>query len=395
MALPLAALLVLAGLLGACEDDAPIVPAAPQAGSSGVGVITPAAITTEFADLNVDIPAGVVSVAIIVRGTNTNLKFLDHGKLVQDSSSNFSFFITGPDGQAPLSFNQRDDDGVDVGVFTDVLLNFQAEALFFPNNGDTALFTGGSWTFPIGSLNAAGNNFEVDTLQPYVLYKTSAGTGQTMDVNLFVVSGVKSGITSKAAALADPEISGAITVLENVYRDNGLLGLTLNVNVEIVADTNFISIDTESEQDLLLRSFPSSLASDALNLFIVGSLAYLPSGVIGLSAGIPGPFQLHGTIVSGTLAEYQSDGTGTILGFTLAHEFGHYLGLWHTSQTSGSTIVAHDPLADTPSCTTADFVGAGCPDETNLMFPFVSNNVNPPISARQAQVILNNPAIYP
>jgi hypothetical protein len=270
--------------------------------------------------------------------------------------------------------------------------------LFFPNDGTTASFSGGTWTFPIGSLNDAADDFEEDTLQPYVMYKTSAIKGQTMDVNLLVVSEVSSDITTAAEALADPEISGAITVLENTYQNDADLNLTLNVNVEIIADTSFISIDTSVEQDNLLKSYPTSLSSDALNLFIVGDLNYLPSDVIGLSAGVPGPFNLHGTIVSGTLAEYTGDGTGTILGYTLAHEFGHFLGLWHTSQTNtaGTAITAHDPIGDTGSCTTAEVSASisNCPDRTNLMFPYVNNTTDPPVTAGQAQVILNNPAIY-
>ena len=147
---------------------------------------------------------------------------------------------------------------------------------------------------------------------------------------------------------------------------------------------------------------PSTAEHTALNLFVVDTISHsgIPTGVIGLSAGLPGPFNRDGTIVSGTLAEYNPlDTNGTILGFTLAHEFGHFVGLWHTSQTNsaGSAIIGHDPIADTGSCTTADLNQPGginnCPDRNNLMFPFVDNNTNPPISAGQWLTIKLNPAV--
>ena len=396
----------------AAVEDAPVEDAtdskpgaAPQPGSDGVVVETSGTITTSASGLtsfSTTIPSGVVSMGLILLGTNADLKFVEHENIL---GTGIPGSITGPGGSSvPLSFNMWDSDGN--GTFEtrvgDNLLNRQATTLLFLNDGSSGI-TAGAYTFPIGSADASTGLFNVDTIQPYVLYKTIAGTGQTMDVNLFVISGVSPGITTAAAALADAEISGAITVLRNVFQINTNLGLILNITVSIVSDTSFISIDSSAEQDTLLRSYPPALTSDGLNLFVVGELNYLPAGVIGLSAGIPGPFNLHGTVVSGTLAEYNGDGTGTILGFTLAHEFGHFLGLWHTSQTNsgGTEIRFQDPISDTMSCTTADLSGPlspaidNCPDRDNLMFPFVSNDSDPPITAGQAQVILNNPAIYP
>src|SRR5438309_445465 len=53
-----------------------------------------------------------------------------------------------------------------------------------------------------------------------------------------------------------------------------------------------------------------------------------------------------------------TDGMGT----TAAHEIGHYLGLYHTSERDGSE---HDPIDDTPECAAGD---SACPDAANVMF---------------------------
>jgi hypothetical protein len=374
-----------------------VQPADPQS-ASNVIVLKPAAVTsnaTGTTALTVDIGAAAEAIGIIVLGTDANLKFIEHGGILLGGTEN----ITHPDGSAvPLSFNQIENP---VGVeedFGDNLLNLQAAALFFPNDGTAATLPAGTYTFPVGSADAVSGNLNVDVLTPFVFYKTSAPPGQTMNVNLFVVEEVAAGITTRAQAAADPEIAGAIAVLRNVYETR--VGLALNVTVQIVPDPSFVTLETAFEQDDLLSSFPLDAPSNALNLFIVGELAYLPEGVIGLSAGIPGPFNLDGTIVSGTLAEYQGDGTGNILGFTLAHEFGHFVGLWHTSQTNSTQtdIIGHDPILDTPRCVDADLALPGsidnCPDRTNLMFPVVDNATDPPISAGQIKVIELNPAVF-
>ena len=113
------------------------------------------------------------------------------------------------------------------------------------------------------------------------------------------------------------------------------------------------------------------------------------------------PFNIQGLIVSGTVAEYQSDATGTILGFTLAHEFGHFLGLFHTSQTNeeADSIIGFDPISDTDVCTNKQIRKTGsidnCPDRSNLMFPYVDDNDDPDLSTGQGNVVRYNPAVTP
>jgi hypothetical protein len=114
----------------------------------------------------------------------------------------------------------------------------------------------------------------------------------------------------------------------------------------------------------------------AVNLFFVADIAIRPGDgePEAEAGGIPGPLGMHGTGASGiAIATNMMEGDPQRLGRTLAHELGHYLGLFHTSEADGSV---YDALPDTPACTNkydadgngldvADCAGVG---SDNLMF---------------------------
>ena len=95
-----------------------------------------------------------------------------------------------------------------------------------------------------------------------------------------------------------------------------------------------------------------------------------------------------------------------MLGFTLAHEFGHFLGLFHTSQTGDppTTIVGNDPISDTPVCKDSEAASSlfDCPDFGNLMFPYVCDPdqapssidcTEPEVTTGQGNVVRYNPGV--
>jgi hypothetical protein len=143
----------------------------------------------------------------------------------------------------------------------------------------------------------------------------------------------------------------------------------------------------------------------------------------GIAGGIPGPGPIVGTVQSGVAVSIASNRIGLLSneallrrGRTMAHEVGHYLGLFHTTEQCGSNatqcegfsipIAAFnvDPIPDTPECPTsfdADRNGQVTADEClaadglNLMF---WTQPSPPqvrdrMTAGQVFVLQRNPLV--
>ncbi len=113
-----------------------------------------------------------------------------------------------------------------------------------------------------------------------------------------------------------------------------------------------------------------------INLVLVETIEDLPQA-FGLAGGIPGPVGASGS--SGVLVSYGlaagtdgalSEAETRILGETLAHETGHYLGLFHPVEIGWDRW---DSLGDTPECGgEADCEGLFA---DNLMFPYPVCNI--------------------
>jgi hypothetical protein len=128
----------------------------------------------------------------------------------------------------------------------------------------------------------------------------------------------------------------------------------------------------------LLR-LSAGAANSAIDVFFVADIATAGGADVGgISAGTPLAFGMHGGPGSGIVIAadmFVTQNRAAQLGRTLAHELGHALGLFHTTETNG---LVFDPLDDTSSCPiTQDRDHSGTLDATecaaysgdNLMFP--------------------------
>jgi hypothetical protein len=160
------------------------------------------------------------------------------------------------------------------------------------------------------------------------------------------------------------------------------------------------SVDEHAELIALSAQLPPS--NKGLNVFFVQ--AFSGWGLLGKAGGIPGPPLAHGTWRSGVVVslidyyEYQGQIGVPLTAEATAHEVGHQLGLFHTTEQTGDFF---DPIQDTPQCPkTHDYNNDGVVDPQeceglggdNLMFWAASFQTG--LSSGQKFVVHRNASMY-
>jgi hypothetical protein len=181
----------------------------------------------------------------------------------------------------------------------------------------------------------------------------------------------------------------------------------------------------ESSLDQLFALAPDGRA---MNLFLVPTITTSDDDddddgatqVVGVDGTIPGPSTVPGTIASGAAVSTANLRAGRsrcgggpslacgadVTAYIAAHETGHFLGLFHTTEAGGTFF---DPLTDTqpcrcecanactaasgrvtgPACTRSESCGGG----KNLMFWLLDSTSAGIVSPQQAEVIRANPLV--
>jgi len=186
----------------------------------------------------------------------------------------------------------------------------------------------GKWTF------TAYNNDRV---------KLALRTGTTPSDATIAVQPFITGTTWSAG-----DISDALSIMSGIYLKNGV---TLTIKSTITITETEYSAVSPTFTNTTTSALVKQGSSDAVNIFFIEDYSGSGSGTLGNAAGMPGSM---GEVNSwnGVLASLTAHATGTtldaqLLGETAAHEMGHQLGLFHTTEYQGTVF---DILSDTPEC---------------------------------------------
>jgi hypothetical protein len=269
----------------------------------------------------------------------------------------------------------------------------QVGAFALPSTADIAL-AAGRWRFRVGHFRVGFDEAGRATPSPLprpvrvlVLARTvRAGPGA---VGLALHFSGAGGLTAQAAQ-ASPAFLDALAVARDVY---GGVGIDLDdvVSVDLDDGAAFRTIvldepmcDGGDLDALLARGLP-----DRLNVFFVDRFECGNIGpfLLGMSPGIPGvPWTnatpSSGVVVAATFLSTEPDRFAV----TLAHELGHWLGLFHSQENDRFGAALYDNIDDT---------GLAPASRENLMFFDVSRIGERALTAGQARTITRGAVVLP
>jgi hypothetical protein len=284
----------------------------------------------------------------------------------------------------------------------------------------------------VSSAQAAGC-FSGQSTQQYdiqIVTKPIAASTGTIDLGLYLVS--DDWTAASAIADANGGWHRMLDTMATVYAGAGLcLGNVTFYDVPAWAKNTYATRVDASDTapcSLLDQMFTLSQPGGAIPLFFVDDIqasGTAGSGVIvGIDGAIPGPAGAGGTVHSGALVNVTNiinnspdtciavpafhDCGADEVAYIAAHESGHYMGLYHTTEATGALF---DPIGDTSQCaiscdTNNDGAvsGSECDDDSsttescggakNTMFWLLSEQARGQFSLQQGQILRANPAVY-
>jgi hypothetical protein len=192
--------------------------------------------------------------------------------------------------------------------------------------------------------------------------------GGALDLRVHLPTGLRlpggATVSSAEVAASDPAITERIRLFFEML--DATLGIARGTVSFHAADARFVTADDHATVDeLAIAVTKESKATSGVDLVLTNHL--LEGDVFGYAPGMPGAASTSGTRLSVIVgALYESDRTPELDAFTWLHELGHFVGLAHTSEKTGTRF---DFLDDTGQCTLDRTTGNGgaCPDDGNLM----------------------------
>jgi hypothetical protein len=201
-------------------------------------------------------------------------------------------------------------------------------------------------------------------------------------------------------AQTDMRFQQAMAMVVDIYK---AIGVQLGpiTYTDLGPESEALAVLQTRDQMAQLFALGTSSNVSGLNFYFIDQFNETggSAGAIGRSGGIPGPVALPGLGRGGVVVALSVLQRPEIFATAVAHEAGHYLGLFHVSERDGTSF---DPLLDTPECPASndanmnmkvdptECVGKG---SDNLMFWQASGMPMRTITNDQRFVILRNPIL--
>jgi hypothetical protein len=348
----------------------------------------------ETGEIDVDVKAGLGSLMVLVYSRPEDTVIL--AKAVDPTGT---LVVSDIDQSPPLGeFFLKYARGFPAQVFsTNRVFGSLGTGAFLVPNTPSVPAASGRWKLKIGNYNvdllsAPPRRSNVDKPVHVVILAKGVEPGHgSMDLNLYFTG--SSGLTA-ATAPNNATLNAALAEMKKAYA-----GAKIDVDNVRYADidpqlASVSLVQNSCEGGDLDKVAAAGSGAPGIDLFFVDHFTCfvgqnpvdVGSSFIGIAAGIPGPAFVHGTTHSGVAVSTSfafSGGDPKQMGVVMAHETGHFLGLYHTRESGSGVNVIFDEIDDTAN----DLAGAA----DNLMY--FANQDNITITDGQAHVLRSNPFI--
>lgn len=220
-----------------------------------------------------------------------------------------------------------------------------------------------------------------------------------LDLDVYLV-GV--GVTASAAP-TNTRVQNALGRFRTLLGPTGIsLGSIAYHDITGADATRYQVIDsTDGPTSELAGLFRASagLTGPRIAMFLVRSIESGGEGfnTLGVAGGIPGPSAIHGTMHSGVVVAFDSSvvgSSGALAGHVMAHEVGHFLGLWHVTESVRPCGAGEEPPGCAPFGGTDTIGDTTHGDTSNLMhWSLVGSGSNDVLSAGQGFVMLRSAVV--
>jgi hypothetical protein len=238
-------------------------------------------------------------------------------------------------------------------------------------------------------------------------------TSKSLNFHLIFLSGSNPSASESGIATAISKLKTAYS--QNTVKINpNITSTTITANDYLTLTSSSINSTAAGSLGGLFVNTSSAQNKDAVNIYFVKN-ATSPAGLLGVAGGIPGLPGKSGTRNSAMVVVFDNHlttpGTSpneseqTLLAETMAHEAGHWLGLFHLVESNYNgtqTIYTRDAISETPRCTGSPVNITNCNGTSennsgakNIMFWTGQTGFSQPdFTGEQGWVLRRHPLVY-